>query len=342
MSYDFVTFGRTKLYYIDDNLNIDSGVIDIIQPVNPGGADDPEDIFVVRHKESGTQNEYVHVNLKRKDVRFDYEDAKDLLIETLKKNSLKFGVKLSDVLGTVDSEGNYINPEYNGMTNILDLTGVKTLPAYAFYYLSYNGKSNINGVYAPDLKDVSTSCFNYAWSTFNGNIKVNVGCEVISGSNAFASAFQNGASNNLLDKDIIFPNLKIINGNSVFQYAFGYVKPDFDLDKIFPNLEEINSYCTFYQFVNNQYDNFKIRLSKLKRISYNSTSIYNSTFYNVGSSDYQPIYEFPNLEEINGTYQFNTYTREIHLPARFREQLEASKGYPTKWGATNATIYFDL
>ena len=66
MSYDFVTFGRTKLYYIDDDFNIDSGVIDIIQPVNPGGADDPEDIFVVRHRLTGSQNEYVHINLKRK------------------------------------------------------------------------------------------------------------------------------------------------------------------------------------------------------------------------------------------------------------------------------------
>ena len=342
MSYDFVTFGRTKLYYIDDDLNIDSGVIDIIQPVNPGGSDSPDDIFVVRHRETGSQNEYIHINLKRKDVRFDYEDAKDMLIETLKKNNLMFGVKLSDMLGTVDSEGNYVYPVNTGMSNILDLNGVKTLPSYAFYYLSYNNKSNISGVYAPDLIDVSAYSFNYAWTAFKGNIKVNIGCETISGSNAFTSAFQNGASNNILDKDIIFPNLKIIKGSGAFSYAFGYVKPDFDLDKVFPNLEEITSSNIFNQFIYNQYNNFKIRLSKLKRISYNSTSSYSGTFYNVGSSNYQLIYEFPNLEEINGTYQFSTYTKEIHLPARFREQLEASKGYPTKWGATNATIYFDL
>ncbi len=90
MSYDFVTFGRTKIFYINEVLEIDTGIIDIIQPVNPGGSDSPDDIFVVRHKIRGTQNEYEHINLTREDVRFTYEDAKTKLIEILKERLIVF------------------------------------------------------------------------------------------------------------------------------------------------------------------------------------------------------------------------------------------------------------
>lgn len=87
MSYDFVTFGRTKIYYISESFEIENGIVDVIQPVNLGGSDSPDDLFVVRHKINGTQNEYERIYLSRKDIRFTYEDAKDLLIEKLEKNN---------------------------------------------------------------------------------------------------------------------------------------------------------------------------------------------------------------------------------------------------------------
>lgn len=84
MAQDFVTFGRTSIFFINDDYDIESGIVDIIQPVNPGGDSDPEDVFVVKRKRKDTPNEYYHTNLVRRDIRFDKEAAKDMLIAVLK------------------------------------------------------------------------------------------------------------------------------------------------------------------------------------------------------------------------------------------------------------------
>ena len=71
-------------------------------------------------------------------------------------------------------------------------------------------------------------------------------------------------------------------------------------------------------------------------------------FYN---TDVQKIY-FHGLTAINsGAFGSNStyYTfgsanalTEIHFPAALQADVEAMSGYSAKWGATNATIYFDL
>ena len=43
----------------------------------------------------------------------------------------------------------------------------------------------------------------------------------------------------------------------------------------------------------------------------------------------------------NYTFSFSSLT-EIHFPAAIKSKIEALTGYSDKWGATNATIYFDL
>lgn len=43
----------------------------------------------------------------------------------------------------------------------------------------------------------------------------------------------------------------------------------------------------------------------------------------------------------NYTFSFSSLT-EIHFPAAIKSTIEALTGYSDKWGATNATIYFDL
>lgn len=62
---------------------------------------------------------------------------------------------------------------------------------------------------------------------------------------------------------------------------------------------------------------------------------------------------FPNVSSIQsnglGTYAFYDYAfqdcnalTEIHFPAAMQATVEALSGYADKWGASNATIYFDL
>ena len=61
---------------------------------------------------------------------------------------------------------------------------------------------------------------------------------------------------------------------------------------------------------------------------------------------------FPSLTNVaadafgidNNTYAFLGCIKltEIHFKANMQEKISAITGYADKWGATNATIYFDL
>lgn len=56
---------------------------------------------------------------------------------------------------------------------------------------------------------------------------------------------------------------------------------------------------------------------------------------------------FPAVTNITGKFLFGAATysnriQEIHFAASNQAAIEATAGYDTKWGATNATIYFDL
>lgn len=61
---------------------------------------------------------------------------------------------------------------------------------------------------------------------------------------------------------------------------------------------------------------------------------------------------FPALETVassafgtgSTSYAFRNCTAllEIHFPAAMQATIEAMSGYSAKWGATNATVYFDL
>ena len=73
----------------------------------------------------------------------------------------------------------------------------------------------------------------------------------------------------------------------------------------------------------------------LKKISSTGTS---ATFTNYTSGQ---KYYFPNVSFITGKVFIN-YVSEIHFAAANQAAIEACDGYDTKWGATNATIYFDL
>lgn len=68
----------------------------------------------------------------------------------------------------------------------------------------------------------------------------------------------------------------------------------------------------------------------------------NSAFYGCSSL---PSISFPNVTQLkiySSTFSGCTALTEIHFRADMQATVEALSGYASKWGATNATIYFDL
>mgnify|MGYP003292198929 CR=1 FL=1 len=338
MGYDFVTFGRTKLYYIDDDFNINSGVIDIIQPVNPNGSDSPDDIFVVRHKEAGSQNEYNYINLTRKDIIFDYEDAKDILIDKLKKHRTKFGVGIDTFLGDVDVDGNYILPTEPAEIN---LAGVKTVGEYYFY----NRFINIGTlkVIANDIINVGAHAFEDCFSVLNMDMDNSIeiqfdNLEKVESDSAFKGALSNRNTTFGKKHFIQFLKLKKISGAQCFaQFASDL---PLVIDEVFPALEEIagNNVMTNICKIDNS---SIITYSKVKKIT-GATTTYQSVFGGVNAQN--TIWNFPSATEFTG-YIWNTnasYVGEIHFAAANQAAIEACDGYTNKWGFKGATIYFDL
>ena len=94
--------------------------------------------------------------------------------------------------------------------------------------------------------------------------------------------------------------------------------------------------------------------AKMETTFYNCTSLVsvslpkatlfesNGAFYGCSSL---PSISFPNVTRFNmatSTFYGCTALTEIHFRADMQATVEALSGYSSKWGATNATIYFDL
>lgn len=79
------------------------------------------------------------------------------------------------------------------------------------------------------------------------------------------------------------------------------------------------------------------------------TSLYSNALENCFAyCSISGVISFPKLSNLNGTYilynMFNECVniREIHFKLSIQAAIEAQASYNTKFGATNATIYFDL
>ena len=104
-------------------------------------------------------------------------------------------------------------------------------------------------------------------------------------------------------------------------------------------------YNTFYGCSNLT----SISFPELTTISATSTS-FSATFRNCSKLT---RIDFPKLTTISSTnafgsssYEYIFYNcsslKQIHFKSTMRSVISNLSGYSTKWGATNATIYFDL
>mgnify|MGYP004475886081 CR=1 FL=1 len=223
-------------------------------------------------------------------------------------NKQKFGVSIDNFLGDVDSEGICSAP-VKGFDFIAD--GVKDVGNDALYY-AFVYKS-INSVLFPVLTMISGSrACSYAFSNCSNLTSVSFpALTTISGSSACNGMF--GYCYGLTS--VSFPELTTISGSNACNSMF-YVCSNLT-SVSFPELTTISG--------SNACNSMFLVCSKLSSVSFPALAT-------VERSDCMPANMFQGCSKLT----------EIHFRADAQTTIEGQSGYASKFGATNATIYFDL
>lgn len=156
-------------------------------------------------------------------------------------------------------------------------------------------------------------------------------------------------------ESVSFPKLEVIEGLQAMAYLFNYSKIITSIT--FPKLKRIG--CStkqdsqqFYQAFNANTMITEVYFPELTDIYCSGTSTSSGTF--ASCQKLQKIYlpKLSNIETVLTSSTGNTGIKnlfygcsaltEIHFGEDNRTYIESHVGYSTKWGATNATIYFDL
>ncbi len=177
--------------------------------------------------------------------------------------------------------------------------------------------STLEEAYFPNLEELVS----YVWGSFDSTFYKCKNLKIASfpklwrvRRSAFDGAFEECTSL----EEISFPSLTTVEDQSNFYTAF---KKCSSLKKVeFPLLENFVAFTFMYAFQN------CTALTRIDFPSVKSTSSKN-VFGNASSS-----YAFTGCSALT----------EIHFRADAQEWVSTLNGYADKWGATNATIYFDL
>lgn len=280
----------------------------------------------------------------------------------------KFGIGIDDILGDVNSSGVLVN---NTDPASLLFDKVKDVADYVLVG-RFAGNDGIISVDFLNLEQISgknscTQTFKYCNNLKTINFPV---LRDISGHQACESMLS--YCNSL--QSISFPILETITGPYAFRYLLEFSKGLVTAD--FPSLLEVNSstgyglYDMFYGCSALQSVNFNklhtvVGISAMYRMFYSCTNLNSIDFTNLTKISGNTIctnmfyncksltsISFPSLITIEGTnpfgtsnsYIFNLCTNllEIHFRNDMQGFIESLAGYNDKFGATNATIYFDL
>lgn len=212
--------------------------------------------------------------------------------------------------------------------------------AYAFY-----GK-NVTSVTFPNVVNLSgTQGLLYAFAQCNSLTSVSFpNLTSVNGLSVFASAFRDNY-NDYNTMSISFPNLTTVNGNGSFEYAFCN---NYAIKSVsFPNLTSILGNRDWYGIFADCSSLTSVSLSNLSSVG--SLSMVDA----FGRTAITRI-DFPSLTTVQ-TDSFQTQEgswdkifrecqnlTEIHFRADMANVIPTMIGYSEKWGASNATIYFDL
>lgn len=250
----------------------------------------------------------------------------------------KMGLTIDNFIGDVDKNG-ILSPHID--IKDIDLTGVKEISSRALYRSFYG--SDVTNFIADDVVRINGASALESVCYMCGRLKriSFASLEEVVGYSAMENAFY--AIANKID-EVYMPKLKRISGNYCMQKAFNTGNSLYPLSyaDVFPALEEVEGAYALAETI--VYPTSPRRFPRLRKIV-GSSYYYEPTFgsFNTTSSS-SCVFEFPELTDISG-YLFSgnkTGNLELHFAVANQAAIEACDGYDKKWGATNATIYFDL
>lgn len=283
---------------------------------------------------------------------------KEVIKEVVKEvvvGDTRFGLSLNNLLGYVDENGTY---KVDNVTFVFDGTGIKNL-GYRLYfpenllltevnlkdllkldYQAYSESSFINcsNITSINLDSLTRICYGSATYMFSNTSITSIKM------NSLSSIFESGSAQFMFSccpllKTVELNSLNVIEGD----YAAAYMFLECDIENLLmPNLHRITGEAAcMYMFANN-YNLQTFTFESLQ--SATGQNCLAGMFSNCTSL--QSVY-FPQLIEISShvsNYIFSECNNltEIHFREDMQSMIEECDGYPFKFGASNATIYFDL
>lgn len=281
----------------------------------------------------------------------------------------KYGATIDNFIGNVDENGTYVassNP-----ANIV-LSGATSIGEYALSK-AFNYVTPVESVIFPDVENLTNGyslqeCFyNSSYLKFLSfpKLKEITGKGVMSNACYYAQKLET-ISFPLLERiytgmyggynfsnafyycskltSVSFPSLTTITDEGVFNQAFYSCKNLVSAD--FSKLSYISSStggfrqafygCSKLESVN--FDSLQTMSADMQGCFYNCTSLTKISFPSLKNLSSQRF----GTSSSNYIFSGCTALTEIHFRADMQSTIESYSGYGAKWGATNATIYFDL
>ena len=262
----------------------------------------------------------------------------------------KYNCTVDDFLGDTNSSGQL--QLATGNDKDLVFPNVKSLAAYALMYKFYRNNS-LKSVEFPALTTCSTSsCMDYAFSTSTNIVTASFPALTTISESCWSYAFSECTKLQSVDLSA----LESVTGTYAMQYAFSGCTAlesiDFSSLKVIGNSTTTRTGCRQFCYTFNSCSKLTtMEFPSLEAIYCNGTASNQGTFaYN---NKVKKLY-FPKLTYIGKTSGYSNVTAgknifyscsaltEIHFGAENQSAIESLTGYSTKWGGSNATIYFDL
>ena len=272
------------------------------------------------------------VTVSDTDTFRSYADKVGQIGETVEKT--KFGASIDTWIGNVDE-----NETLNGIIwrGALNFVGVKRIGYRALPYTFYE-RTNITNVDLSSVQSVGEYGMTYAFGNCIGITNVDL--------SSLQSVGRHGVNYTFLGcKNIT--NVDLSSVQSVDYYGMSYTfKGCTSLTSIdLSSLQSVgdNGMCNAFEGCTGL---TSIDLSSVQSVG--ESGMYNAFANCTGIT----TISFPSLTSVltnsfgisayNGVFKGCTALAEIHFRADMQTTIEAMSQYANKWGATNATIYFDL
>ena len=247
----------------------------------------------------------------------------------------QFGLTAEQMLGTLDSDGNLTYPVLPSIT----FSGLKSISDGAFYYKFYQRIFETGAIVSfPDLTTVGVSGFYNCFRGCASLTSVDLSALTNVGDSGANNCFYSCGSLTTVDLSALTSV-----GDSGMRACFHTCTSLTSVDlSVLTSVGDSGMHDCFYNCTS-------------------LTSVDLSVLTSVGSYGMRGCFSycasltsvsFPSLTSVqtnsfgNSTYSYCFYSctalTEIHFRADMQATIEAMDGYADKWGATNATIYFDL